>query len=540
MGCRIALVAALALTCSACWTRTPQEIQRDYAKESLAPAAIQPTHAEERAAKPDVDPSTARPLPVRLYVDETYRRGMANWQDRIAAQVLAVSQLLTQQFGVRLQVVTIATWDRESGDSPTLENELAALQALDPGEDVEWVIGFVAARPFTNDWHQMGLARLPGKHVVVRNMARLVERQQHEKVLDALSAQEREKLYVNRRKHKEVLVLLHELAHTLAVPHDPDGDHIMSPQYDPKIAEFSSASEQLLRLGLEWHARTDAGAQQKWQRAVADVLAQNPRGFEVSSCEQVQLWTAGQRAVPKAVPRLPPADVTALNHAIELAAKGDSAGAKVAIDAVLARQPGHPKVLDVSCRIESGLRKAGPVTLDRCSHACEAGSEATPCLLAAQALGVVADTPALTRLLDAADARLNGHHAQFPGDAAWLADMRLRRDEPGRALAIADALGFGPEALDLRARLAQYLHSVGLPPHAVPDDRLDAYVQKFRAAQAGVARGERAALDALVAAFADLPGTVILQCQLAARRKPDAAGRALCARAKQAVALLGP
>lgn len=517
--------------------RTTKDIQRDYAKESLAPVAIRPTQTTDLPPKL-VDPNNARPLTLRIYADRTYRHQQLHWEQQISAQVATASQLLTQQFGVRLQIASIEPWDRESKDADTLDQELTALHALDKGETVDWVIGFVSARPFTNNWHEMGQARMPGKHLVLRSMARLVERQRQEKVLDELSPEEREKLYQDRLKHKEVLVLLHELAHTLAVPHDPGDECIMSPVYQPKIAAFSERSEELLRLGLQWHGATDRPTQRKWQAAVAAVLAQHPQDFEQTSRAQLLAWSQGKGQDPMTAAPLTNRDVAILNEAIELLNRKDYLAAKRTLDPLVEREPNQNKALEVSCRVELNLQKTGARTLDRCQRACETGTEPAACLLAADALGIRAESERLDRLLTTAQERLEGRHAQFLNETTWLVDVRMQRDELAEALDLADQLGFSPEALQVRARLAEKFKSVGLPANALSRAQLNVYVRQFRAAQAEVARGEKRALLALVEAWPQLPGTLVLQCQYAAKHKPDVRARDLCEKAKRAAEAL--
>jgi len=61
-----------------------------------------------------------------------------------------------------------------------------------------------------------------------------------------LSADDREYLYALRRRHKETAVLLHELGHTLGVPHEAEADTLMYPTYSDQSASFTTHARDLM------------------------------------------------------------------------------------------------------------------------------------------------------------------------------------------------------------------------------------------------------------------------------------------------------
>jgi len=250
-------LAFLLLASCAGW-RSPKDVQRDYAR-SLRPAEVAP-----EAPAPGVPIRTLR---ARAYVDREYRAQTLRWSQRIEQQVARANRVLEAQFGARLELVEVREWERadRTGELPVAMAELAA---LDPGSDVDWVIGFVSSLPvFSASHEQLGLAQLFGRHMVLRGMDSLAEAQAASEALDLLSEDERQDLLRARRVHKETFVLLHEWAHTLGAFHERNPASILSPAYDKSQSGFSPASREVVALGLRTRESRDGSVRAAWGKA---------------------------------------------------------------------------------------------------------------------------------------------------------------------------------------------------------------------------------------------------------------------------------
>jgi hypothetical protein len=128
------------------------------------------------------------------------------------------------------------------------------------------------------------MGRMPGKHLVMRAMNDAREYEAIEQAFARESEAERRALHVSRKRHKAVTVLLHELGHTLGVPHETDTASIMHGSYDPKAMGYSDAAAGLMRLSL---ARRQ------------DPAAQTPQAFAAAFAAQLEAggpaWVPAER-----------------------------------------------------------------------------------------------------------------------------------------------------------------------------------------------------------------------------------------------------
>jgi hypothetical protein len=212
------------------WQKNEQELQREAALQ-LAPA---PLVARRWATLPAG--TSPRVLRLRFYADGDYRSAGPNWQDRVRGLVAELNQLLTPAFGVRFEAEAFRRWDRRPG-AGALPALLDELEAMDRGDDVDWVVGLVSALPMVSQsFHDLGVARVPGRHLLVRGASSIAELEQLRQAFPTLQQAERELLYSRRKSHKERAIFLHEWAHTLALGHTDRGTHIMSPGYSSRTS----------------------------------------------------------------------------------------------------------------------------------------------------------------------------------------------------------------------------------------------------------------------------------------------------------------
>jgi hypothetical protein len=186
----------------------------------------------------------------------------------------------------------------------------------DPGQGVQWVVGFLSSTPKgATDFHKLGYARYFSKHLIVRSSTDPRE-MAHLERFAGLNEAEREELYSERKQHRLVTLLLHELAHTLGAIHRTARDTIMSPTYDPDEKGFDDATLGVLRITLP--AQVDESLRAPALAVLATYLDANTEGWVGSERTEMMgtLAAAGRRASTTSPPpetgaALPPASAPA-------------------------------------------------------------------------------------------------------------------------------------------------------------------------------------------------------------------------------------
>jgi hypothetical protein len=241
---------SVVLMCAGCAVSTPVAIpgfstnpyKERQRLERRAAADLSPRELEVPDGAPPV-----RAYQLRVWVDADYRQ-RPRWRSEVEASLGRVSAYTQAAFGAKLEV-DVRAWDR-SGDLPMAEM-IAALEEHDPGDGADWVVGLVTApRGLTADYHRLGLAEIPGKYFVLRDMNDAEEARTVDQVFDELSAAERSEIYASRKRHKELLCFLHEWAHTLGHGHEAQAELVMAPAYSNRATGFSDAGVRLLRAAL--------------------------------------------------------------------------------------------------------------------------------------------------------------------------------------------------------------------------------------------------------------------------------------------------
>ncbi len=190
---------------------------------------------------------------LRFYADDEFRSssGGGRWQDRVRGQLLSLNQVVEPTFGIRFEGESFRRWER-TGKGGALQPMLEELEKLDKGPDVDWVVGLVSPLPLVSmSFHDLGCARVLGRHFVLRGMASIAELDDFKRVLPKLDQEDREKLYSRRKLHKELSIFLHEWAHTLGALHVEDGTRIMGPGYSNRTSLFSAEDAGLIAAGLD-------------------------------------------------------------------------------------------------------------------------------------------------------------------------------------------------------------------------------------------------------------------------------------------------
>ncbi|MGE5181127.1 MAG: biopolymer transporter ExbD [Acidobacteriota bacterium] len=220
--------------------KSPTEAQHARATE-LTPPLL--------ATEPRFE-GTLRTAKIRVWADDEYRAQNVHWQRTFGEQLAYANSVLEGSFGVHLDA-EYREWPRHA-PAATLEDSLAVLARQDPGDGVLAVVGLTSSLGLVSaTFDKLGVASLPGRHIVLRGYADLEERRAIELELRDLHADERETLLEARRRHKMAAVLLHELGHNLGVPHEPAADTIMNAMYSAHAAAFSDDARVTMLHALE-------------------------------------------------------------------------------------------------------------------------------------------------------------------------------------------------------------------------------------------------------------------------------------------------
>jgi hypothetical protein len=220
-------------------------------KRAQQAAAKHATPSELDATPADPSRSTAslHRLELRAYVSPRYSAEVTDERRQLARVVDNANEVLGPTLRLRLDLKEVRHWP--ATDERDLEVLIDELVALDPAQDGSWIVGFVGRPPTLQvSFEELGMAKLFGKHFVMRAMNDAAEYDAIESGLDELDEDRRRKLYRQRLRHKETAVFLHEIGHTLGVPHEIDKTTLMHPKYGHEATGFSPIAAQLMRMTL--------------------------------------------------------------------------------------------------------------------------------------------------------------------------------------------------------------------------------------------------------------------------------------------------
>lgn len=363
---------------------TPQQLQgRPGASKASGPME----RRGNGAIVPALAPQPPRVFKVRAWVDLDYQDQVLHWNERVTSQLSRASEVTRAALNVELKLVSIESWSHRSSRAP-LSAQLAALEAEDRAADVDLVIGFVSSLEiFTESQEQLGLARMQGRHVVLRSMDNAEEHQAITRVFTKLDEKERDTLYRERKVHKEITLVLHEWGHVMGAPHDTAGESLLNPAYAVQRSRFSPMTSVLLARSLElrdqkvdrktWAASLhtfirdapeDAWSLQDKRGALAD-LERLMRGED----EQA-LIAARQR------------DRAVFVEVDKLRGQGKWQEALTALRPLLGREPPLAHAHTLACQLSGMASLSSPETLQRCLAAVTLSpSDGSAALMLAQA-----------------------------------------------------------------------------------------------------------------------------------------------------------
>ena len=442
------------------------------AVDSLTPHGVNLTPAAEVGA--------ARTIRLRIYADKDYRGMVIRWQAKARAQIQRVNAVVGPVFNTRFEIESLRDWDRSHVGQPLGGPMLEELETLDQAREVDLVVGLVTPlRGVATSLHHIGEAGLLSRHFLLRGMDDEQEFRAFEQEFKLVSVEERQKLYADRKAHKEIVCFLHEWGHTLGLLHNEDRKIVMNPAYDPQQSEFSEYEQSIVMRVLE--SRLAARDQEFPESADLLPLVAAMPATEGSDADRARLLDLVKRRAQsrsgkkdaKGAVELTDADVGAFNRAVSTL------------------NDGHP---------EEAWKLLAPVIEHTRARQVGGNTWARIAELAA-AIG------ALTRADDAA----------------------------GRAGAL-------PAAQKIASEIESTRHRVALPLDAakfgVPPEREPAYVSGYWATTWLIdgpdVPAARARLGELAAAFPEAPGVDVLACdlELKAKHVPLATKRCEAALAK--------
>jgi predicted Zn-dependent protease len=498
----------------------PRAPDRDRARK-YAPGELEDMTQGRRATGKE------RPLRLRIYADEDFRGATMRWQKRVLAQVDRINQVVGPVFNVRFEIESLRKWDK-SHVGLAFDPIIAELERLDAGEDVDWVMGFVTSfRGVATSIHQIGGAALVSKHFVMRGMDDQEEARNFEEAFKLLPGSEREGLYEARKAHKEVVIFLHEWAHTLGALHAEDPEYVMNPRYDAKQAAFTDFERRLVLLALDKRL-ADRSKPYPEAAELLKLVEHAPEG-EGSTAERESLkaiLAARAQGGPVGVGGGTPGpntlavgadDVATYNRAVGAINAGHRDEAWQTAAPLFAKHPRDARVLALACTMCAGHARASEARatcdaaialaprelkplVDASAQLARAGKplEAAPYVAAAaKLLEGGADDAMLVRL--AAVAGSIGALSVAEAALARVGQRDAGKELPGEI-----------ETTRKRAGLPRDAARLGVPPESEPA-YLDAYWSLSRDVDARASdAGERVA--AFAQKFPDAPAPKVLAC----------------------------
>jgi Matrixin len=243
------VVTAVLLWASACFVGYDSRWGEAKRAQSRVASEIEPTGIVGTGGEGEAPDAGGRSLLVRMHPSGGYLAQTVDARKRVADLLDDSNVVLRTTLGITLELDRIAPW---SGDEDQrLGPALQALQIEDEGRDVDVVVGMIGALPRqTDSLHELGMATVLGKHIVVRAASRLGEHDAVDKAFYELNDDERSRILRQRERHRALAVFLHEIGHILGALHETDPRSLMHPSYNTKMNGFASGAIGLMRASL--------------------------------------------------------------------------------------------------------------------------------------------------------------------------------------------------------------------------------------------------------------------------------------------------
>jgi predicted Zn-dependent protease len=472
---------------------------------------------------------------VRVWADVGVR-ALPRWKEEPTDQLDYADQLLQPMFGVKLTVDNVAEWDHAGTDPHAALIDLAK---ADAGSDATWVIGYITpGDTATKALEELGAGAPLGHHVVVRGWAEKPETDALGATLPELEPNQRAEVIAANRRHKQTVVLLHELAATLGAISETDPTWIQNATYSPKQHTFSEKNRELMELAGD--ERLDASTDQVVAKKLLEVIDQGEWGGWIASDREAVLAQlrniVDQGKAGKTAADIPPAALDQWKR-IEDLRKRDPKEALIELDNLITAYPANATMHELRCEVMLDA----PGVKDKATRlACARVSELAP----GDPKPYLAIAEALLRDKDVA-----GAHAQLLLAEDRIVNVKEGADEVWRkVLGLYAQIGSLTWTEDAAAKakldkdptpatVAQTRARYGVPRGATfvtPEGEAElvaavrkaldlVYAQKFGDADKAIAAGEKK--------WHGAPGFEAVRCDLEMRTSRFDAARAACARA---------
>ena len=354
------------------WGQQKQAQKHEVARSTPARLRAQSVGNEARVA--------SGALRLRVYATPGYAATVLDWKKQFEGLLECANSVFVPDFGVAFEAVELKSFRPKSSEEK-LDGLLHELSEEDAAQDVDWVIGLGTAVPrFAASADDLGLAPLLGDHLVMRAMSDPHEYEAIQSGFTELSENERLKLYQVRKRHKLCTVFLHEIAHTLGVPHELVASSLMNRRYQVEAQGFSDEAAEIMRASLRLraaqpHVLLDAALTRDlstwlsapnadWEPSSRDALLGELRAHApVARSAAAQGPTASSQAEPAAaaVPARPAVEGLSADEQrsyerarAELDA-GHAASAREIAAPLLAKHAGFPALASLRCDIAMAI-----------------------------------------------------------------------------------------------------------------------------------------------------------------------------------------
>lgn len=338
---------------------SPRSHQKEGAR-GLMPVAM-------RLRARNESPRAAHVIRVRVWAAADFRRQTREWQSRFRRLIDRVNTAGRDWPGLQFEIVDQRNWTRESSEG-AMAGLLDELAKMDSGDDVDLVVGLVAALPvFPGSIDNIGMARLFSRHMVMRSLHDLAEYDAVRRWFDTFTDAEREAILAERKLHKEQVIFLHEWAHTLGVIHVKREAGIMNPAYDASMSGFDETEGRLIEAALRHRAEDGARWFEGTAREVRAIVAESPdRDWDPRDQQELieilaaPTATVAQKAGPPAprdapaLPVEPPlgaAEHAAIAEALAFARAGKHDAAWAALAPIESKHPRSPEAKLAACEL---------------------------------------------------------------------------------------------------------------------------------------------------------------------------------------------
>lgn len=327
-------------------------------------------HLPATLEAPKAKTGDPRTITVRIYAD-TATRIREGWKAEITDQLDYASQFLTPFVGAQIKVDAIKDWDYVGEAVPALR----ALSELDPGDGVQWVIGYIAPlERATSVFSELTVTEPLAKHIVIRGWAEDPERESLATTLPDMSEAARTEVLGAHRRHKQTVILLRSLAITLGGIPELDAESILHPQYAPKVHAFADRNRELVELALA--DRLGGGTNVTVAKALLESIEKTDWGGWMPADKEdlvtrlntiVDATKSGRTAVG-----VPAAALQQFERVELLARQGKIADALAELDNLLAAFPANATMHQMRCQLHimaPGVKD--PATLAACAKVSE-------------------------------------------------------------------------------------------------------------------------------------------------------------------------